>query len=812
MNTPTPMMAQWQECKEKVPGTILFFRLGDFYEAFHDDALLISKELDLTLTKRQEIPMAGVPFHMGDQYIDKLVAKGHKVAIAEQLEDPKQVKGIVKRDIVRIVTPGTVINSELLLDKSDNYFACLVQVNHFFGLAYIDITTSKFRVVEFEDSKLLLDELLRLSPKELLLSAKWKEKNKELIKEIKDLVDLSLNFKEEWAFEHRHCLQFLLNHFKVASLDGFGLQTKIAAINAAGSLLSYLKEDLALPLGHIQTIQNDSLSCYLSLDRTTQKNLELTTSLFNLLDKTSTPMGGRLLKEWILHPLLDPLLIQERQQAIQLFFSHPELAASLSSYLRSIRDLERLIMRIETGFASPRDIAGLSLSLQQIPNIATLLQGHEEKLLKEDCALLVGTEEITRIIDQALVETPPFRISDGNIFKKGYSAELDELRALKEDSHSWMARFQVELRESTQIKSLKVGYTKAFGYYIETSRGASEKIPSHFQRKQTLVNNERYITEELKEFEYKILSAEDRIQSLEQDLFYELRKKIAVFASRVRKIAGAIGRIDCLCALAIVARARSYVRPCVDNSDRFEIDDGRHPVIEAAMVLEHFIPNSVFLGENHPRLALITGPNMAGKSTYLRQCALIAIMAQIGSFVPAKSAHMGIIDKVFCRIGASDDLARGQSTFMVEMTETANILNNATSGSLIILDEIGRGTSTYDGISIAWAVAEYLLTTPGKTAKTLFATHYWELTELEKKIAGASNFHVAVHEKEKNIIFLRKILPGSANKSYGIHVARIAGLPASVIHRAEERLLELEKTGVRIKSTPSKKKEQLEFL
>ncbi|HSX11879.1 MAG TPA: DNA mismatch repair protein MutS [Rhabdochlamydiaceae bacterium] len=800
------MMAQWHECKQKAPGAILFFRLGDFYEAFHEDAQLISKELDLTLTKRQEIPMAGVPFHMGEQYIDKLVAKGYRVAIAEQLEDPRQVKGIVKRDIVRIVTPGTLINSDLLQDKSHNYVACLAQVNQTFGLAYIDISTSKFGVAEFGECKTLLDELLRLSPKELLFSKKWKEKNSELIKEIKELVTPTFNFKEEWAFEHRHALETLLAHFKVASLDGFGLKAQVAAINAAGTLLAYLKEDLQLPTHQIQMIQSENHSHYMALDRTTQKNLELSSSLFSLLDETCTPMGARLLKEWLFHPLLDPFFIQERQQAIRWLLSPHDLI----SLLASIRDLERLIMRIETGFASPRDLSGLSLSLQQVPSIAERLQKTEETLLKEDRQALTGAEKIAALISDQLVECPPFRISEGAIFKKGAHPQLDELRALKEDSHGWIARYQTELRESTQIKSLKVGYTKAFGYYIETSRGASEKVPPHFQRKQTLVNNERYITEELKEFEYKILSAEERILSLEQDLFHELRKKVAAFAPQVRRMAAAIGRIDCLCALAKVAKKRHYICPTIDLSGRFEIENGRHPVIEAAMLQEHFIPNSLKLGETHPQLMLITGPNMAGKSTYLRQAALIVIMAQMGSFVPATSAHIGIVDKLFCRIGASDDLARGQSTFMVEMVETANILNNATSRSLVILDEIGRGTSTYDGISIAWAVAEYLLTTPGKTAKTLFATHYWELTELEKKMPGAANFHVAVHEKEKTIIFLRKIVAGSANKSYGIHVARIAGLPSSVVQRAEERLAELEKSGVRIKSS-LKKKEQLEL-
>lgn len=817
MNTPTPMMAQWQECKEKVPGAILFFRLGDFYEAFHDDAVLISQELDLTLTKRQEIPMAGVPFHMGDQYVDKLVAKGHKVAIAEQLEDPRKVKGIVKRGIVRIVTPGSVINSDLLTDKSHNYFACIVQVNQFYGLSFTDITTSQFHVMQFENAKALLDELSRLSPKELLLSEKWK--GKELLPELRASCP-HLSFKEDWHFEHRNSLTFLLNHFKVQSLDGFGLQGQIAAINAAGGLLSYLKQDLQLPTNQIDRLQNENFSSCMGIDRSTQRNLELinplnegnkTATLFHLLDETATPMGGRLLKEWILHPLLDPHKIQQRQDCVHHFFTDFPLTSSLSSHMRQVRDLERLIMRIETGYASPRDLAGLRYSLEQIPHISALLKTSLPQLLNGSAAELSDTSSITQIIAEAIVSDPPFKLSDGGVIKKGFHQELDELRGLKDDSHSWMAQFQSQLKESTGIKSLKVGYTKAFGYYIEVSRGASDKIPDYFQRRQTLVNNERFITEELKDFEHKILTAEERILALEQDLFHEIRRKVALFAPKIRKIATALAHIDCLCAFAKVALRRSYVRPIVDESDRFEIQEGRHPVIEAEMLSEHFIPNSIALGEKHPRLILITGPNMAGKSTYLRQTALLAIMAQIGSFVPAKSAHMGVCDKVFCRIGASDDLSRGQSTFMVEMTETANILNNATTKSLVILDEIGRGTSTYDGISIAWAVAEYLLTTTGKKAKTLFATHYWELTELEKKIPQAANFHVAVHEKDQGIVFLRKIVPGSTNKSYGIHVARLAGLPAAVIAKAEQRLNELEKNEPRAKNKSVVSKQQMDL-
>jgi DNA mismatch repair protein MutS len=577
-----------------------------------------------------------------------------------------------------------------------------------------------------------------------------------------------------------------------------------AAINAAGAIFAYVKDDLNLSLDHVKILRKELHSDYMALDRTTQRHLELVEplnekgqTLLGLLDHTSTPMGGRLLKEWLLHPLLSVKEIQQRQERIAELLTKSEVATKLQAHLREVRDLERLIMRIETGYASPRDLVALRFSLEPLPEISKLLP---EKL--PDLSFLATQ------IGNALVETPPLRLSDGGIFKTGYHAPLDELRALKSDSQSWMLHYQTALREQTQIKTLKVSYTQAFGYYIEVSRGQSDKMPESFQRRQTLVNAERFISPELKEYEQKILSAEGRMSALEQELFQTLRVEITQYAGEIRKAARILAEVDCFLSLATVARKYRYTRPIVDNSDYFSIEEGRHPVIEAALMGETFIPNDVLLDDANNRLLLITGPNMAGKSTYIRQVALIALLAQIGSFVPAKHAHVGIIDKIFSRIGASDDLSRGQSTFMVEMTETANILHNATSRSLVILDEIGRGTSTYDGISIAWAVAEYLLTAKGKRAKTLFATHYWELTKLEEEIPGAVNFNVAVHESNQGIVFLRKIIRGGTDKSYGIHVAKLAGLPTPVLKRAEEMLVKLHSSAAVIpSSTPEKQLE-----
>ncbi|HSW86608.1 MAG TPA: DNA mismatch repair protein MutS, partial [Rhabdochlamydiaceae bacterium] len=584
-----------------------------------------------------------------------------------------------------------------------------------------------------------------------------------------------------------------------------GLKGMLAGINAAGALLQYVREDLNLSIDHITSIRRERLGSYMSLDLATQRHLELIEplhsgqkghTLIHLLDRTHTPMGGRLLRFWVTHPLICPMHIALRQNAIEAYL-HSGITSQLCAHLKEIRDLERLIMRIETGFANPRDLVSLRFSLEHIPSIAALLSSLDSELILEDLHKLADTSEITSKIKEAIVDAPPMRLSDGGIIKQGYHRELDDLRSMQKDHHGWIAQYQTRLREETRAKTLKIGFTKAFGYYIEVSRGQSDKIPDHFQRRQTLVNGERFITEELKEYEHKLLHSESRIAVLENELFNKIRLEIVLYAHKIREIAQAVARIDSLIALSEVAREYQYSRPVVDESVIFHIEEGRHPVIEAALSEEAFIPNDIFLDNRNNRMMLITGPNMAGKSTFLRQAALIAIMAQIGSFIPAKKGHIGIIDKVFSRIGASDDLSRGQSTFMVEMSETANILHGATPRSLVILDEIGRGTSTYDGISIAWAVAEYLLTNKEKSAKTLFATHYWELTQLEEEIPGAVNFNVAVHESDSGIVFLRKIVKGGTDKSYGIHVARLAGLPSSVIKKAQEMLSKLEKNGNR---------------
>ncbi len=801
----SPMMLQWQECKQNAKGALLLFRLGDFYEAFEQDALILSKELDLVLTKRQETPMAGVPAHACEGYLDRLLAKGYKVAIAEQIEDPKSTKGLVKREIVRVVTPGTVITSTLLSDKSSNFLAALTQVNTIFGLAILDVTTADFRVLECETEAELLDEFSRLQVKELLISQKCA---KHLSSLFDNVIDCLKEIRDEWHFDHKTATEKLTSHFHVHSLDSFGLKGMTAAINAAGALLSYVKDDLTLSLDHIKTIHLRTLNSYMSLDRSTQKHLELIeplhdkgTTLLDILDQTLTPMGGRLLKEWLLHPLLSVSAINARYDQLEKFLNHPHLMIELSQVFKEIRDLERLIMRIQTGFASPRDLVGLRYSLEPLPKISVILSFL-------DMGEIPDLSYVTLKIKDALVEAPPLRLSDGGIFKPGYHSQLDELRALKSDSQAWVLAYQTKLREITQIKTLKVGYTHAFGYYIEVSRGQSDKMPLELQRKQTLINSERFTSSELKEFEHKILSAESLILSLENELFISLRKEIASYSDTIYKVAKTIASIDSLLSLAKVAKEKNYTRPFLDESDHFAITEGRHPVIEASLQKETFIPNDLLLDDQKNRLLIITGPNMAGKSTFIRQVALIAIMAQIGSFVPATKVSLGIIDKVLTRIGASDDLSRRQSTFMVEMTETAHILHNATSKSLVILDEIGRGTSTYDGIAIAWAVADYLLSS--KKTKTLFATHYSELTQLANERLGAVNFNIAVHESDKGITFLHKIVPGGTDKSYGIHVAKLAGLPFIVIKQAEAMLVKLHPP-VKQKIPSPKKEQQLEL-
>lgn len=799
----SPMMVQWQTCKQAAGDAILLFRMGDFYEAFYDDAVQLAREAELTLTKRQEIPMSGIPWTTVETYIDKLIGKGFRVAIAEQTEDPKQAKGIVKREVVRVVTPGSLISSSLLSDKSNNYFASLSQVGSIFGLAFLDLTTAEFRSIEFDQIQELINEVYKISPSEILISRRFRDKHLSLIDELEKNQRCLLSNVDDWHFEAKGSYDFLVNHFNVHNLDGFGLKGQIAGANAAGALLRHLKETLCLNVDHIRELSTYTTSQFMSLDRATQRNLELTASLneggkkntlLGVLDETLTPMGGRHLRRWITQPLLDVNEIKRRQDGVEVFYTQTTAVAALREMLSSVRDLERLIMRISSGCATPRDLLALKVSLEPIETIKSLLQGIQQpsELIAAEEMKLNPLPELSELLTRAIVDEPPLRTGEGGIFRDGFHAELDELRSLSQDSKSWIANYQVQLRESSGIKTLKIGFTKAFGYYIEVSRGQAEKTPSDFIRRQTLVNAERYITPVLKDYEQKVLTAEERMIAIESELFSQLRQHVANFATQILNIAHALANIDCLQSLGYIARQRRYTRPQVSEGLELYIEAGRHPVIEALHVREPFVPNDTFLDSNDNRLHLITGPNMAGKSTYIRQVALLAIMAQIGSFIPAEKANIGLIDKVFTRIGASDDLSRGRSTFMVEMSETANILNHASDRSLVILDEIGRGTSTYDGISIAWSIAEYLLTTDGKRAKTLFATHYWELTKLEGRIPGAINYNVAVHESDDQIVFLRKIIKGGTDKSYGIHVARLAGLPIDVVNRAKEVLADLE--------------------
>ncbi|MDF2578092.1 MAG: mutS [Chlamydiales bacterium] len=797
----TPMMAQWQNCKQQVPGSLLLFRMGDFYEAFYEDAAMIAKELELTLTQRQGIPMSGVPHHACDNYIDRLVAKGYRVAIAEQMEDPKQAKGIVKRDIVRIVTPGTVINSTLLSEKSNNFFASLIELNSVYGLSYVDMTTGEFYVIEFDTERDLLSELYRLHPSEVLTSDKFYQKHTRLFEEMRLSYGFALNKQEHWKFDHQTCYHFLTSHFHIHNLDGFGLTGLIPGINAAGALLNYLQEDLRLSIVHINRLQTYTTAQYLSLDRISQRNLELTESLkdgskkntlLEILDYTKTPMGGRLLRNWLKQPLLSVEKIHYRQNCVEALVQDPLLLQHLQSSLDRIRDLERLTMKVSAQYATPRDLVTLAFSLEQIPAIKSYLSQQESLHLVHLADELEEFDKLANLIRTALIEEPALKLGEGNVFREGYHPELDELMNLKKHGKDWMVQYQSRIREETGIKTLKIGFNRVFGYYIEVSAGQADRVPASFIRRQTLANNERFVSPELKEYEEKVLHAEEKIVALEQKLFQELRNTITTYSKPVLETARVISQIDCLQSLAHIAREKGYVKPLVDGSTVLEIEQGRHPVVETVNPTISFVPNDTTLDDYQNRLLLITGPNMAGKSTYIRQVALIAIMAQMGSFVPAAKAHIGIIDKIFTRIGASDDLSRGQSTFMVEMTETANILNNATSRSLVILDEIGRGTSTYDGISIAWSVAEFLLTTPKQMAKTLFATHYWELTQLEEMIPGAVNYHVAVKETDEDIVFLHQIVKGKTNRSYGIQVAKLAGLPIGVVARAKEILLHLE--------------------
>lgn len=797
----TPMMTQWHECKNEAPEAILFFRLGDFYEAFYEDAELCSKVLDLTLTKRQQVPMSGIPAHAAEGYIEKLLAEGFKVAIAEQLEEPSAAKGLVKRAITRILTPAALSLVGTGGGKESHYFASISKKGGQWGLALFDLGCADCRVIEFSELTPALEELHRFKPRELLLSSKQFDQHRELFTGSQSLLGYRLETTEEWRFDPLFSGNFLKDLLKVHTLDGFGLKEQTASIAAAGALLAYIKDTLKLPLDALQTLRPYSNDDFLRLDPSTLRHLDLigaarskSPTLLGILDATLTPMGSRLIKKWLLQPLLSLKAIKERQDSIETLMKAPKMLEALRNSLTEIRDLERLITRIGSPQGNPKQIVSLAHSLKPVKGIKQLLAMFSDPLLVHLNTLLPEFSNVVEAIEQAVEEDPPLRVKEGGIFRQGFHPLLDELRNLSHSSKAWMEDYQHRIREELGIKTAKVGYSRVGGFYIEVSRGQAGKMPPHFHRRQTLTNAERYTSDELGEYEKKIFHADEKKAALEEELFIAFKAQIFNHCASILKAAEQLAILDVLGSLAEIAIQKSYIRPLVDDSDVIEIKGGRHPVIESAMANERFVANDTLL-DNDTSLMLITGPNMAGKSTYIRQVALLVVMAQMGSFIPASAARIGKVDRLFTRIGASDDLSRGQSTFMVEMTETAHILHHVTPRSLVILDEIGRGTSTYDGISLAWSIAEYLLTQKDKKAKTLFATHYFELTKLEEKLAGAKNFTVAVHESAESLTFLRKIVRGTADKSYGIHVAKLAGIPPSVLERSEEILKHLEESG-----------------
>lgn len=803
----TPMMKQYLEIKNKCKDCLLFFRLGDFYEMFFDDAITASKELEITLTGRdcgleERAPMCGVPYHSAESYINKLVEKGYKVAICEQIEDPRTAKGIVKRDITRIVTPGTQISSNALDEGKNNYLLSIFSSKKAYGLGVIDITTGEFQVTEIKESlsqKKLLDEIAKYNPAELICNSEL-IKDTSLVEEIKNRFNTFINEYGDWAFDYDSSYKVLTEHFKVHNLDGLGLKEFTTGISACGALLQYLRDTQKVNLSHVTEITPYYIEEFMILDISSRRNLELTEtlreksrrgSLLWVLDKTKTAMGARLLRKWLEQPLLDVKEINKRLNGVEEFKNNPILKEELKELLNGIYDLERLMTKVIFGTVNARDLIALKNSISMLPHIKTLLNECNAVYQRQIYETMDSLEDIYNLINQAIVDEPPISIKEGGIIKTTYNAEVDKLRRAKTEGKQWIAALESEEKEKTAIKNLRIKFNKVFGYFIEVTKSNIELVPERYIRKQTLTNAERYITAKLKELEETVLGAEEKLIELEYDIFIDIREKIEKEVERIQKTAKLIAIIDVLQSLAEVAEKQNYCKPEVNNCDSIFIEDGRHPVVEKMMPMEQFIANDTFLDEKDNRLSIVTGPNMAGKSTYMRQVALIVLMAQIGSFVPAKSARIGVVDRIFTRVGASDDLASGQSTFMVEMTEVANILNNASSKSLLILDEIGRGTSTFDGLSIAWAVIEYISDKEKIGAKTLFATHYHELTELEGKLNGVKNYCIDVLEKGDNIIFLRKIKRGGANHSYGIQVANLAGLPEEVINRAKIILSQL---------------------
>ena len=800
----TPMMKQYMETKSQYQDCILFYRLGDFYEMFFEDALTASRELEITLTgkncgQEEKAPMCGVPYHAVEGYLNRLVAKGYKVAICEQVEDPKTTKGIVKREVVRIVTPGTNLDTQALDETKNNYIMCIVYIADRYGVSVADISTGDYFVTEIPDSAKLLDEIYRFSPSEIICNEAFYMSGVDM-DGMKDRLGITIYSLESWYFDDEVCRKKLLEHFEVSSFAGLGLADYDCGIISAGALLQYLLETQKNSLSNLTHITPYAAGKFMMIDSSTRRNLELCEtlrekqkrgSLLWVLDKTKTAMGARTLRKYVEQPLIDKTEIIRRLDAVQELKEQAISREEIREYLSPVYDLERLITKIAYGSANPRDLTAFRSSLEMLPALLYILQEMKAELLKDLAVDLDPLEDLCILVKKAIREDPPIAMKEGNIINDGYNEEVDKLRRAKSDGKDWLAKLENDEREKTGIKNLKIKYNKVFGYYLEVTNSYKEMVPQYYTRKQTLANAERYITPELKELEDMILGAEDKLYALEYELYSEVRDLIASQIERIQKTAKAVAALDAFASLALVAERNNYVRPKINEKGVIDIKEGRHPVVERMIPNEMFISNDTYLDDKKHRISIITGPNMAGKSTYMRQTALIALMAQIGSFVPAKSANIGLSDRIFTRVGASDDLASGQSTFMVEMTEVANILRNATSKSLLILDEIGRGTSTFDGLSIAWAVIEYISDSRLLGAKTLFATHYHELTELEGKIDNVNNYCIAVKEKGDDIVFLRKIVKGGADKSYGIQVAKLAGVPELVIGRAKEIVEEL---------------------
>ena len=808
----TPMMQQYLETKRQYADCILFYRLGDFYEMFFEDAQTAARELDLTLTGKacgmeERAPMCGVPYHAVESYLTKLVSKGYKVAIGEQLEDPKQAKGLVKRDVVRIVTPGTNLNLQSLEESKNNYLLSIAFTPTKIGISVADVTTGDYYLTEVEDLKKLNDEVMKYEPSEIICNEAFLVSGFQ-VEELREKYHISVNPLESHLFDDESSRKLLLRHFKVSTLAGLGLEDFPTGITAAGALLQYLYDTQKTELAHMTRITPYLTNKYMLLDSSTRRNLELaetlrekqkTGSLLWVLDKTRTAMGGRLLRSMLEQPLIDREEMENRLDAVEELCGDSVSRDEIREYLNPVYDLERLLSKVTYKTANPRDFIALRNSLEMLPAVKTVLRSFSCQELKRVEEEMDALQDIFQLIQASIQEEPPVTIREGGMIKDGFDETVDRLRSARRDGKQWLAELEEQDRERTGIKNLRIKYNKVFGYYFEVTNSYKNLVPEDYVRKQTLANAERYTTPRLKELEDTILNAEDKLTSLEYDIFCRIRESIAMELERIQATAKALARLDVYASLSLVSERNHYVRPKLNERGIIDIKDGRHPVVEKMISNDMFISNDTCLDNGKHCISIITGPNMAGKSTYMRQTALIVLMAQIGSFVPADSAKIGIVDRIFTRVGASDDLASGQSTFMVEMTEVANILRNATASSLLILDEIGRGTSTFDGLAIAWAVIEYISNPRILGAKTLFATHYHELTELEGSLAGVNNYCIAVKEKGDDIVFLRKIIKGGADKSYGIQVAKLAGVPEPVIARAKELVEDLVQADISLK-------------